>query len=766
MSAFRKAALCLLITGVLAAAFSALSWLRLFDFVEIAFYAPAISRDAADKLNVSTRLLDKTFENLNNRFSEALQHDAVRRSVSLNQNELDIFERSRIFGELQSAIPALQWVRLIDASGSRSRIHFSTESADYVIRSDNTAAYRAWTEVPHYTPITTRMLNDTGGIVFDELYGRMIFYMPFYDTRNVKRGAALFAVTSGIIDQTLRAGELLKISEPVSIVSNPNGILIGLRTEADGAPRQTITDIWNSGVLARAVVRSSTNHSFMLFSKKTAQDIFIGFLVDEQLFTVPYFLKILMLICFAVTVFTISFFIMNIKQDAVVIIQNRMKNLQVSLYREYCEHKIDMDWLEWKRELARRREDVREELRRGFSVKKSREVDEYINSFFDKCWDELIAVISNQTKTMLERLDEEKIEDILKRILEASSSLVNSRTDGRAASVKEGAPAPFPGAPSGIKTVSTAIINEIKTKAGLEKAEQERIKQEQLRAEEKIRLRREQDEKKRVAEETRTKEYEAMKTELVTMAQIVEVDPFEGVVGEPGEDADGTDLFYGNFVRTDIPVRKAAEAKISPLPKTRPTAKTALPAKAPPLAKTISAQTSVIPPDSIDNSDPFAGIDGAEVIFDDALEIMADDAFEDELESLEEQPDNYGVEEFTEATEEDLKKIRQAAVQSGPAFTFEDPHKGADIDKVAMRIERSAPAANDRDHDFDMDMDMIIASPANELFNNMSDKTAWVANSGDVISEKDGVPFIKKKTEREEKLDATMTNLVNAVLKR
>jgi hypothetical protein len=828
MGVFRKAAICLLITALFAGAFSALAWFRLFDFIEVEFYAPVISRDAAGKLTAETRLFGTVFKNLSERFSGALQNDAVRRSVSLNQNELDIFERSRIFGELLTVIPSLQWVRLIDISGSRSRIHFSTENTDYIIRSDNTAAYRAWTEVPHYIPITDEMLSDSGGIVFDALYERLIFYIPFSDMRNIKRGVALFAVSSRIIDETLFAGSFIKISEPVSIVSDPDGILIGLREAADAALRETVAGIWKSGIITRSVVRSSTNHTFVLFSKQTEQNIFIGFLVDEQLFAIPRLLKIIMLICFCVTVFTISFFIMNIKQDAVIIVQNRMKNLQVNLYREYCEHKIDMNWLEWKRELARRREDVRAELRRGFSARKSKEVDEYIHSFFDKCWDELIAVISNQTKDMMERLDEEKIEDILKRILEASAAIANARTEqyaasqprlsmsGGAAPVEElswteerdmtGEPDEFEGADeldevaefeeadgpgeleelddseemsgleelidseeedeleeldtgqvspkteaTGIMSISASIIDEIKTKAELEKAEQEQIELEKLKEQEQARLRLDEEDKKRILEKVKIKEREAIEMELAGTVQLLENDPFDSADSILSDDAENPDLSYGDFVGLDIPAKQGGSSKT-------------------PAGEGLPPFTPVN-----GDSDPFAGIDGAEIFLEDTAEIIGDDISGElseamELETADDTDELDDLDELEEASEEDLAIIKEApTAPDRPVFTFEDPHKGSDINKLAMAIEFSKPpGTKDWEHDFEMDM--VIASPENELFNSIgtsgNDTSSPQAAANDVIDEKNGVPFIKTKEEPEEKLDANMKNLVNSVLKR
>jgi hypothetical protein len=63
-------------------------------------------------------------------------------------------------------------------------------------------------------------------------------------------------------------------------------------------------------------------------------------------------------------------------------------------------------------------------------------------------------------------------------------------------------------------------------------------------------------------------------------------------------------------------------------------------------------------------------------------------------------------------------------------------------------------------------MDMIISSPENELFSNIDSNDSNDGNKNDIISEKNGVPFIKNKNEPEETLDTNMKNLVNSVLKR
>ncbi|MDR2509204.1 MAG: hypothetical protein LBC77_01010 [Spirochaetaceae bacterium] len=421
MTAPKRALLTLLISSILISAFTLFAWTGLFGRIEAEFYAPSLRRAAEKKLALEVSALDSCLESLNSAFLLALSQTAVKRSFATEQNPFDIFERSRILGELQTENRSLQWVRIVDLLGNR--IHFSTEESDLVIRSGSTTAYRSWTEVPRHFRVTEAMANSDGGIFIEGESGRFIIYLPCYDESGEKRGVALFAVSASALEERLRAASLISDTEFVTLLSQPPGVLSGLRREADGALRETIEGIWLEGA-SRASVRSQ-GVSFALFSKSGARGVYFGLLIDEKLFVLPPALRFMILLVAGISLFMTVFWIVNIKQDAVTIVQSRMKRLSVSLLNEYFELKDDMDWRKWRRDLSLRREDVRLEITRGLGGKRklSEGTRSYINSFFDKSWDDLVSVIGSRAAGDAERLDEEKIEDILKRILKAAQTI-------------------------------------------------------------------------------------------------------------------------------------------------------------------------------------------------------------------------------------------------------------------------------------------------------------------------------------------------------
>ena len=421
MGALRKAAISLIIAGLLLSLFAVLSWLGLFDRVETEFYAPAQRREVLRKLSGESALIARFLEARRAEFAAALEDQAVRRSFNIQQDQVDVFERSRVIGELMTAAPALQWVRFVDLPGNR--IHFSTESADLVIRSGTTTAYRAWTEVPRFIRITPAMTEGAGGLLFDGENERMLFYLPFTDSTGIKQGLALFSLASRAIAEELFAGGWIAINESVTLIDEPKGVICGLRGGIDGALRETIAGIWREEGAAKRGVIYSVQRRSVFFSQEAARDLFVGLLIDEAAFSLPASLRVLMLLLFGLTAYILLFWCLSLSQDPAAVVQLRMKRLMVNILHEYFSLKDDMDWGYWKRELLRRREDARRELLRDINEKKNGGVYRYVNSFFDRSWDDLVAVISSRSKNDMERLDEAKMEDILKRILGATLTL-------------------------------------------------------------------------------------------------------------------------------------------------------------------------------------------------------------------------------------------------------------------------------------------------------------------------------------------------------
>jgi hypothetical protein len=425
----RKLAISLLACVLVFAGVCVFAFTNLFNIIETRFYDRVVLNNLEDELTSYTDFIDSYLNELRQRFSDILRENAVKSSFWVNQNQQDIYERGRIFAALSVSLPGLQWARFVDPAGNR--IHYSTNPDDQILTDGETVVYKNYYETAGYIPFDQQMISGVSmrRIVFDEEGGRLIFYYPFYDSMDIHRGEAMFAVSTRAFSEHITKSARIKMADDISIVSNPDGVVIGIPPMEIIPVKKAVASVWKynaaesgaakSGAMTMSRVYIPDSRAMALLSAKTSQGVFVGLIVSENLFSFPSELKALLIASIFTTLFVVFFLITNIKPDAVAVVQNRLKELQVSLMHEYYQLMGDMDWAVWRRELEQRREDVKNELCRGIKVKKGGDIESYINSFFNRSWDGLLAAIGSRTG-MITTFDEAKLEAILNRVLSAA----------------------------------------------------------------------------------------------------------------------------------------------------------------------------------------------------------------------------------------------------------------------------------------------------------------------------------------------------------
>jgi hypothetical protein len=415
----RKVAVSLLVCVLLFAGVCIFAFTNLFNIAETRFYDRAVLNGLNGELAAYTDLADGYLDGLQNRFSGILREDAVKNSFAVNRTGEDIYERGRILDLFGLSLPELLWTRFVDSSGNR--IQYSTNLSDQIPADSGAARYRDYPDVPGYIPFDQQLLSGVNlrRIVFDEKNALIIFYFPFYDSMGIRRGEAMFAVPIRAFGERLIGSARIRVTDDVSIVSNPDGIVIGIPQYKTSLLKNAIVSVWTSGGTGPGRLYTPNSESLAILSAKTGQGVFVGLAVPEKLFLFPASLKALLIGSVFITLFVIFFLAINMKQDAVAVVQSRLKELQVSLMHEYYQLMGDMDWAVWRRELEQRRDDVRNELCRGIKIKKGSDIEGYINSFFNRSWDGLLAAIGSRTG-MITTFDEAKLEAILSRILSSA----------------------------------------------------------------------------------------------------------------------------------------------------------------------------------------------------------------------------------------------------------------------------------------------------------------------------------------------------------
>ena len=416
MTTSQKVAFSLLITVVLFGVFTALAFTGLFDLIETRFYDPAITSSITRDLTVNAGEIDKFLAETRNRFSETLSVPAVRRSFLPNQGAEDIFERSRIYGLLGESLRGFQGVRFIDSSGSR--IHFSTFPSDIQQQDRLSVSYRNFNEPGYAYESIAVADNGTPVYTFDEKGDRILFSFPFYDSFDVYRGTALFSLSIKAVSDQLVSEGRMRIGQDLSVISDPKGLFSGMSLVGEKVLPIQVRTVWNEGWQETArLVSPSSGLSLALITVQTAQGFLVGRLVNEEIFLFPLPMKIILLVSFFLTVYLIIFLLFNLRQDSVTIIQNRLKQLQISLIEQFYERKGDVDWARWSRELEHRRDEISLQLKQG--IKTTAVQDKDLDVLIDKSWDELLSVMGGRSASREAGIDEEKLQVILNRILAA-----------------------------------------------------------------------------------------------------------------------------------------------------------------------------------------------------------------------------------------------------------------------------------------------------------------------------------------------------------
>ena len=413
MSTSQKVLLSLLITIILSTAFTVFAFIGLFDLIETSFYNPSVTAHMVSENNRNAKVIGEFFKDIENRLSETLKTDDVRRSLVYDQSQEDFSAINNIFSLLGKSFEGIHWVRLIDSSGKR--LYFSSYSQDIINNDYKSPAYRSYNE-PDLPYELIAVQN--GGVpkhTFDNKSGSILFSFPLYDSFDIYCGTALFSISiDAILEKLFSEGRILS-SHEIILIQKPPGMVFGTMAVDEWVMPSQISSVWETtGLKTTRVSSADSGVPYILISTKTSQDFFIGSLIKEELYLFPWNMKLILLVSFFLTMYITIFLLFSLKQEPVTIIQNRLKRLQVSLLEQFYESKDEEDWNRWVRELKHRREEISALLKQG--IRTSRNLNEEIDTLINKSWDEFLTLLGSRREP---GFDVEKLRSALNSLLAA-----------------------------------------------------------------------------------------------------------------------------------------------------------------------------------------------------------------------------------------------------------------------------------------------------------------------------------------------------------
>ena len=443
MTSGQKTAVSLLISVVLFAAFVVAAFTGLFSVIDARFYEPGKISQIQKHLDTVSENFNEYIETLESRFGKNensfLKQTCVQSYIENQPSDEVIRERSKLSGDLFSQTPGLLGMRLIDKNGSS--VHFSTFSSDVLNRTSEIVSFKNYTdaitltgekEIP-FEKISSPDSYGTNGVVcktvFDGRDNRIILSFPYYDSYKAYRGTFVFYVNANDFNRVLLSKKIITFGDTGSLVSGLNfeeekketeyksGFVFGIPAVGKKIFEQEILSRWEKGLFAPEKIvykssedsfaiqeydaaienKKSDNNYWVLVSSTKTDFGYIGGIYPDEMFAMPDAVKILLLICIFVTLFLVVFLAVNLKQDDMVVIRERIRRLQLGIVSEYLKKKENVDWQVVSGKIAERRQDVTLEIIRSLG-RKAKKHDKEVNELINRSWDELLAAMSVQVR--------------------------------------------------------------------------------------------------------------------------------------------------------------------------------------------------------------------------------------------------------------------------------------------------------------------------------------------------------------------------------
>jgi len=435
MKLLKKFAISLLITVIMFSAFSLLAFSGLFEIIETRFYDQRVTKEIERELNRTYSIISEFHQKNIDRFHSILTLDSVKRVFLPNQSQEDIFRRDTIFENLKSEFPGILYVRFVDTKGN---IHFSTYENDLLKRTDFNIVYKNLKEVDREIPQEKLILNEGEEInnIIDESRQVVIYQLPFYDNLGIYKGTVLFYLSTKSLRNLMLSRGILQPGQDFSLVHELGYVFYTDLVQNETLKREIKTEweSYNKGKEIVLLASTDLRKRFFLFTRYSEWFGFVGFVIPEDVFSISDSLKVILLAAFFITTFLIVFLLLNIKQDKLLVLSERVKRFQIRFLNEFIENKETVDWEKWQSELRLLREDVKNQIKRGLGKLKDRE-EESVDLLIDKSWDDIISTLTSMAerkKGVIEsRIEIANLEQVIEKVLKKGRFALPVEVKGR-----------------------------------------------------------------------------------------------------------------------------------------------------------------------------------------------------------------------------------------------------------------------------------------------------------------------------------------------
>ncbi|TVQ26467.1 MAG: hypothetical protein EA382_05245, partial [Spirochaetaceae bacterium] len=437
MTGAQKFSISLLISVVVFSVLAVLVAVDRFRILETRFYVPRVEENVAARAALVADAIESFHRTNIARYREFTLDQAVTNSFRLNASAADLRERQVRLDAMKSEQASLDVVRIINLDGSE--LHYSSNPADF----RQTATQRTYLRPDQVSERSTEPFPVESLAFFDALPDsalpsgaslpqpevligypthQFVYRLPAVNANGVLQGAALFYVNLRDLRSTLIRRGLIGTGEELRLLES-GGVVVNVRSALADTFSAAVVGAWpqirQSPVRTSIVSDEADGRPSFAYEVFTVDSSFHGPYVYAEpaaSLTMPVALQYTLVGAVFLTTFLLIFLFLNIRQDPVVVLSDRVKRFQINLLREFMERKDDLDFQRWKVELADRRDEVSKQIRRGIGhirADKSQQVDALI----DQSWDEIIDVLSHRAGDRpASSIDVDRIEEIIDQL--------------------------------------------------------------------------------------------------------------------------------------------------------------------------------------------------------------------------------------------------------------------------------------------------------------------------------------------------------------
>ena len=410
--------------------------------METRFYQPALVRGISERLDAASKTLDDYLNSTEKTFyDDFVQNEYVKKSFAFEQLSEDIKGREDASGALFSAVPSLTGIRIIESGGKR--IHYSTIAQDILQRSEKLVSYRMYKDAGdlNYADIESSYSGTKGEssgagsaagqvrgqalIICDPDRDRILFSFPFYDSYSVYRGTIVFYTAASAFSRELVKLNLLAMTDNVIFTGTAERPVFVLDFPNTG--RNILQDIlikkFSGDVsFTEKIMESDESDVWLLFSKKSASNIYVSRVYEENLFVFSDTVRSLLLASVFITAYLIIFLIFNVKQDDMLLIRERIKRFQFAVINDYLAAKEEVDWNAVYADMNRRRAEINGAIKKSLGSKAKRHAQE-TDLLLDKSWDEILSALHRQSAAK----EKPNLDTLTAELKEMMGKIISSR---------------------------------------------------------------------------------------------------------------------------------------------------------------------------------------------------------------------------------------------------------------------------------------------------------------------------------------------------